>query len=113
MNNKVLAALVHLSATLGFLIPFANIVTPLVFLLFTKQDQLVKQTIKEVVNFQISLTLYVLISFALVFTIILAPLAIFLIYGLQIFGLITIAIGVIKSFDSQIYQYPFSIRFVR
>ncbi|MHC4819058.1 MAG: DUF4870 domain-containing protein [Planctomycetota bacterium] len=101
----------HLLAFAGFLgILFGNIVGPLVLWLIKKDEiPFVDDQGKEVVNFQISLTIYALIA---------APLCL-LIVGFVLLGVIWIGgivqtiIGALRASEGQRYRYPYTIRFLK
>jgi uncharacterized Tic20 family protein len=99
----------HISAIIGFVIPFGNIVAPLVLWALKKDEyKIVNLHGKEAINFQISITIYVLISILLIFIVIGIPILI----ALGIFELIAIIIAAVKANEGKLYHYPLSIRFL-
>jgi hypothetical protein len=99
----------HLTGLLGGLIPPVNIIAPLIIWLI-KKDQMpfVNDQGKEALNFQISVTIYMVISFFLMFLLIgllLMPLV-----GLYwlVFGIV----ATIKANEGTAYRYPFILRLV-
>jgi uncharacterized Tic20 family protein len=100
----------HLAAFIGFIIPFVgNIIGPLVIWLLKKDEfPLVDDQGKESVNFQISMTIYFIVSSILIFVIIGIPLMI----ALAIFDIIVIIMATIKANEGVQYRYPLSIRFI-
>lgn len=102
------AMLCHISQLAGFLgIPFASIIAPLIIWLMKRDEYpFVMEQGKEVLNFQISLIVYGVVCFILMFVLvgmILLPL-------LLIFALVLTIIGTIKANDGQHYRYPFIFR---
>ena len=101
----------HLLAFAGFLgILFGNIVGPLVLWLVKKDEiPFVDDQGKEVVNFQISLTIYAMIA---------APLCLIII-GFVLLGVIWVGgivltiIGALKAAEGERYRYPYTIRFLK
>jgi uncharacterized Tic20 family protein len=108
-DERMWAMFCHLSALFGFIFPFGNIIGPLVIWLIKKEEYaLVNDQGKESVNFQISITIYILISVVLIFIVIGIPLLIIL----GLFNLIVIVIAAIKANEGIRYRYPFAIRFL-
>lgn len=100
----------HLSAFSIFIgIPFGNILGPLIMFLIRKDEMpFGGGQAKEALNFQISMTIYTIVSavLALVFIGFLLLAALFV-----IFVVFTI-IATVKSNEGQFYRYPLTIRFV-
>lgn len=108
-DERTWAMLCHLSTLAGFVIPFGNIAGPLVIWLIKKDEfPLVDDQGKEALNFQISMTIYVIASIILMFLLIGIPLLV----GLGLFDLIVTVIAAIKANDGVKYRYPLNIRFV-
>jgi len=100
----------HLSTFAGYVVPFGNIIAPLVLWVMKKDEYpLVDDQGKEAINFQISITIYVIMSIVLIFLIIGIPLLI----GLLIYEIIVTIIAAIKANDGEKYRYPFTIRFIK
>lgn len=101
--------LCHLSTLAGFVIPFGNIVGPLVMWTIKKDEfPLVEDQGKEALNFQISMTIYIIVAVILILLLVGIPLLI----GLGIFDLIVTVIAAINANDGVKYRYPLCIRFV-
>jgi uncharacterized Tic20 family protein len=108
-DERMWAMFCHLSALLGFIFPFGNIIAPLVIWLLKKDEYpLVNDQGKEALNFQISMTIYILASIVLIFIVIGIPLLILL----GLFSLIVIVIAAIKANEGEKYRYPITIRFL-
>ncbi len=110
-NSRNWNMLCHLSALVGLLgVPFGNILGPLVVWLLKKNEiPSVDPHGKESLNFQISMTIYMLISGLLIFIFI----GIFLLIALAIIDLVLIIIASMKASEGTPYQYPFTIRFIK
>ena len=105
------AMLCHLAAFGGFIIPVAgSVIGPLVAWL-VKRDvwPLVDDQGKESLNFQLSVLLYGIVCFVLIFVII----GIFLLFALVIFDFVMVILASIEANKGRAYRYPLCIRFVR
>ncbi|MEE4283843.1 MAG: DUF4870 domain-containing protein [Pseudomonadales bacterium] len=104
------AAATHIAAVAGYVIPFGNIIGPLLVWQLKKEDgQLIDDQGKESVNFQITVSIAMLIS-ALLTLILIGFLMIFVI-GLG--ALILVVIAAIKANDGEAYRYPLTLRFIK
>lgn len=109
-QERTWAMLCHLAAFGGFVAPLGNIFAPLVVWLVKKDAYpLVDDQGKESVNFQISISLYVLVS--AIFSIVLIGLP-FLIAAL-VFGIVGAIVGAVRANEGERYRYPLTIRFLR
>ena len=108
-DERMWAMFCHLSGLAGFVFPFGNIIAPLVIWMIKKEEYpLVNDQGKEALNFQISMTIYIIASVILIFLVIGIPLLILL----GLFSLIVIIIASIKANEGEKYRYPFTIRFL-
>lgn len=110
-GDKTMAMLCHLLSFIGFIgIPVGNILGPLVLWLIKKsEDPFVDATGKEVLNFQISATIYGIVCGLLFFVFIGVVLLPVLIIAVVVYTII----GAIKAYEGQVYYYPFTIRFFK
>ena len=109
-DERTWAMLSHFSALCMFIFPFGNILAPLIIWLIKKEEMsFVENQAKEVLNFQISMTIYLLISGILCFILIGIPFVI----GLGIFNVIITIIAGIKANDGKSYQYPINLRLIK
>ena len=110
-DERTWAMLCHFSTLLIFLgIPFSNILAPLIIWLIKKEEMpFLNDQGKEVVNFQITMTICLLVS--ALFCIILIGIP-FLI-GLLIFNFIITIIAAISANDGTLYRYPFNMRLIK
>lgn len=104
------AMFAHLAALLAYVgIPFGHIFGPLVIWLAKKDDDAFISThARESLNFQISMTIYFIISFVLMFVVI-GFVLIFILFALHI--ALTV-LAALRANDGQFYKYPFTIRFI-
>ena len=109
-DERTWAMLSHFSALCMFIFPFGNILAPLIIWLIKKEEMsFVEDQAKEVLNFQISMTIYLLISGILCFILIGIPFVI----GLGIFNVIITIIAGIKANDGKTYRYPINLRLIK
>ena len=109
-NERMWAALCHLAALAVYVgVPFGHIIGPLIVWLI-KKDELpfVDDQGKEALNFQISVTIYVILCVPLAFLLIGIPLLI----GLGLFQLIATIVGGVKASTGVAFRYPLCIRFL-
>jgi uncharacterized Tic20 family protein len=101
----------HLAGLCAFVIPFVgNIVGPLILWQIKKDEYpFVDEQGKEAVNFQISMTIYGLISVALSFVCV----GIFLLAAVGVVDLVFLLIAAVKANSGQHYHYPLTIRFIK
>lgn len=101
----------HLSSFLGWIgIPFANLIAPLVIWQIKKDDMpFASSQAKECLNFQISMTIYAIIS--LVLCLVLIGYA--MIAALYVIDVVFTIIAAVKANDGIAYRYPMTIRFIK
>lgn len=104
------AAFTHLAGLAGLVIPFGNLLGPLIlWLLKRAESPLVDDQGREALNFQISITLYVVIAALLVYLVIgavLLPLVV-------LFWVIWTVIGAVRASDGIRYRYPLTLRLIK
>ncbi len=109
--------LCHLSALAGLVIPFGNIIGPLVVWLMKKDEMpIVNEYGKESLNFQISMTIYMVAAgiVATLLTVIAIGFLLFPLIGLV--GLADLVLVIIASMQANkgiAYHYPFTISFIK
>lgn len=110
MQERQWALVCHLSALCGYFIPFGHLIAPIVIWSMKKDEMpMVDEHGKEVINFQISFTIWITVAIVLVFLLIGIPILI----GLGILQLVFIIIGAIKADNGELYRYPLTIRFIK
>jgi uncharacterized Tic20 family protein len=110
-ENKQLLVLTHLSQLLDFVTGIGGFVVPLILWL-TKKDEIRNMDAhgKAILNFRISMFIYILICIPLI-----------LLLGLGIIGLIAIGffylifpiINAIRASNNEAPKYPFTIKFMK
>ncbi|MBK8946710.1 MAG: DUF4870 domain-containing protein [Ignavibacteriae bacterium] len=109
-DERMWAMIAHLSAVVGFVIPFGNVIAPLLIWILKKEESaFINDQGKEALNFQISVTIYAFICIVLIILLI----GIALLIALGIFALIFIIIASINSYDGKAYRYPMTIRLIK
>ena len=109
-NTRMFVLFCHLSAFSVFLgIPLGNIFGPLIFWLIKKDESPeVDAHGKESLNFEISITIYLIISALLSFVLIGIP---FLIGGF-VFWFVVVIVASVRANEGGFYRYPLTIRFI-
>ncbi len=109
-DERTWAMLCHFSAFSGLIFPFGNFLAPLIIWLIKKDEMpFVEDQGKEILNFQISITIYLLISGILCIILIGIPILI----GLVIFCFIITIIAAISANDGKVYRYPMNLRLIK
>ncbi|RBW67384.1 DUF4870 domain-containing protein [Bacillus taeanensis] len=107
---KTWGMLCHLSALSGFLIPFGNILGPLICWLVKKDtDSFIDKGGKESLNFQISMMIYGIISGILTLILI----GFLMLAAIAVLEIVYVIIASIKANEGQNYHYPLTIRFIK
>jgi len=101
--------LCHLSALLGYIIPFGNFIGPLLVWQLKKNEYpSIDPHGKESLNFQISCLIYAIVSGLLIFVLIGIPLLI----ALGVFDLVCVIIATIKVNNGTPWRYPLTLRLI-
>ena len=101
----------HLAALAGFLVPFGNIIGPLVIWLIKRNEMpMVDRHGKEALNFQITVSIAFLICVPLMFVLIGIPLM--FVVGIGALILTIMAAMKVSGGDFE-YKYPFAIRLLK
>lgn len=112
-RDRNLAMLCHLSSLSGFLIPFGNILGPLVFWLIGKGDSdFVDAHGKASLNFQFSITLFVVAAMVLMFiapvVLLLAPIFVIVL----VYGVVMAIVNGVRAHRGDDGEYALSTRFL-
>lgn len=100
----------HLSALAGLIIPFGNLLGPLIFWQIKKNEwPFADDQGKEALNFQITVTIAMLVSFVLMFVLI----GFLLIFAVGIAALVFTIIAAVKANEGVYYRYPFTLRLIK
>lgn len=103
--------LCHLLAFCGLVgVPFGNILGPLVMWLVKRDEStFVDACGKEAVNFQISMTIYTVVSVLLI----LAVVGVVLLPAVIIANIVLTVIASMRASEGEHYRYPFTIAFIK
>ena len=100
----------HLSTFLGSVIPFANIIAPLIVWLVKKDEMtFASEQAKEALNFQITVTIASFVAAILIFVFIgflLLPL-------ILITDIVLTIMAAIKASEGEGYRYPMTLRLIK
>lgn len=109
-EEQTFSMLCHLSALSGLIIPFGHIIGPLVFWLI-KKDQFseVDRQGKEALNFQISMTIWMILSGILVIIVI----GLFALIALGVLDLVVTIVAAVKSNNGERFKYPLSLEILK
>ncbi len=109
-DQRTWGMLCHLSALLGWIIPFASILAPLIIWLIKKDEMpFVADQGKESLNFQLTVFLAAIVGLILTFILI----GIFLLIALAIYQVIMVVIACMRANEGVMYRYPYTIRFIK
>ena len=116
MHLLPLAWLLH--GTIGVVIPVGlNVLAPLVFWLMKKNESpYLDAHGKEVVNFNITVSIAITALYVLFWLLVLILIGIIFVPVMWLVGiawLVLTVIGAIKASDGKLYRYPATIRFIR
>ncbi|HEU4617437.1 MAG TPA: DUF4870 domain-containing protein [Gammaproteobacteria bacterium] len=110
IEQRKWAFLAHISAFAGFVIPFGNLLGPLIVWQMKRYDMpFAAEQAKEALNFQITMSIALTISAVLMVVFVgflLLPL-------LVLAGIVLTLIAALHANDGKPYRYPFNLRLVR
>ena len=100
----------HLASLAGFIMPFGNILGPLIIWLIKKEEfPLVDDQGKEAVNFQITIFLAGLIGVLLLLVLI----GFLVLPALAVYWLVFIVIAAMRANEGESYRYPYTLRLIK
>lgn len=109
-DERTFSMLCHLSALSGLIIPFGNVIGPLVFWLLKKDEYAeVDRQGKAALNFQLSLTIYSIVAAILIVILV----GFVLLGAIFLFGLIMTIVASVKSSNGERFEYPLSINLIK
>ncbi len=103
-DERTLAILCHVLSIFFWIIPAL-----IIYLLKKEDSKYVAEHAKEALNFQISITIFYIISAVLMLILI----GVFLMIAVYFGAIILCIIATIKASDNVLYRYPFSIRLIK
>ncbi len=109
-DEKNMGIVVHVASFAGYLIPFGSILGPLIVWLM-KRDEIpfVDECGRNCLNFKISMMIWVMVSFVLMFV----GIGFILIGLLAIVDIVLTIIAAMKASEGVSYKYPLSIQFLK
>jgi len=109
-DEKTWAMFCHLSALAGFIIPFGNLIGPLIMWQMKKNESaFIDDQGKEAMNFQITISIAAIVALLLMVVVIGA----FLLPVIGLAALILTVLAAIKANEGVTYRYPFALRFIK
>ncbi|MBX3421328.1 MAG: DUF4870 domain-containing protein [Pirellulaceae bacterium] len=109
-NSQTWAMLIHFSVFLGYVVPFAGLIAPILIWQLKKEDfPEIEAHGKMVLNFLISMLIYSLVAFLLTFVFV----GLFLFFALMIVGIVFPIIGGIKANNGVLWTYPGMLQLVK
>jgi len=108
-ENRLWAAVAHLSAFSMYFTGIGHIIGPMIIWLWKRDtNPFVAEEAKEAMNFNISVSIYAIVCGVLCFVVIGFP----LLAALHIFQVVCIIIGALKASDGIHFRYPLNLRLV-
>jgi uncharacterized Tic20 family protein len=108
-EEKTWGMLAHLSSLAGFIIPFGNVIGPLVVWLIKKDTMpFVADQGKEALNFNITVAIAAVISCILIFVVI----GFLLLAVVAVGWLVLTILACIEANKGVAYRYPFTLRLI-
>ena len=114
-DARMWAMICHLAAFAGLVIPVVGcIVGPLIVWQIKKEEfPFVDEQGKEAVNFQISMSLYLLISAIIWIPLSFVCIGVFIPVAISVVDLVFLLIAAVKANNGEHYRYPLCIRFIK
>jgi uncharacterized Tic20 family protein len=110
-RERTLAMLCHLIALSGVIIPFGNVLGPLIVWMIGKSDsEFVNEHGKSSLNFQISFTLFFIASVVLILFI--GPIAIVMLGGSVLYAVVMVIVNGVKAHNGEDGPYAVTITFL-
>lgn len=109
-EEKTFAMLTHLLSLAGLMVPFGNIVGPLVIWLMKRDEsKFVDEHGRESVNFQITMTIAFVIAGLSIFILI----GFVLLPALVIWWIVMVIKAALKANEGQLFSYPLNWRVIK
>ncbi|TNG00104.1 MAG: DUF4870 domain-containing protein [Gammaproteobacteria bacterium] len=110
-KERTYATWMHLSGLTSYIgIPVGHILVPLVlWLLKRKESVYLDQQGREILNFQLTITFYLIFSYLLVYILIG-----FLLLGIVVLlHIVATIIAAVRTYDGQMFRYPVTLRVIK
>ncbi|MFB6310342.1 MAG: DUF4870 domain-containing protein [Salinirussus sp.] len=105
-EDRTWGILAHASAFIGLVIPFGNILGPLLVWAIKKEEsQFVRENGRQALNFQITWTIILIIAGLSI----LVAIGLLLVPILAIAWLILVIIAIIRASNNKVYDYPLTL----
>ncbi len=109
-EERTMGMVAHLISLVGFVIPFGNIIGPLVIWLMKKDTMpFVDDQGKEALNFNITIAIAAVVSGIL--TLVLIGFIMMIVVGIA--WLVLTIIAAMKANAGEMYRYPFTLRLIK
>ena len=109
-DERTMAVLSHVAAFLGYVVPFGQLIAPYVILLIKREESdFVAHHARECLNFQITITISLLV--ALVLTSI--WIGYLLLPALLVYSAVMVLVGASRASHGELYTYPVALRLVQ
>ncbi len=114
-DARMWAMICHLAGLAGLVVPVIGcIIGPLIVWQIKKEEfPFVDEQGKEAVNFQISMSLYLLISAIIWIPLSFVCIGVFIPVAIGIVDLVFLLIAAVKANNGEHYRYPLTIRFIK
>lgn len=102
----------HASAFIGLLVPFGNLLAPLVLWMMKKPESVYLDAVgKEVINFQLTMLIYSLV--VVVLSVVTCGFGAVLGIPLLIGWVILMVLAIIKTSNGESFRYPATLRLIK
>ena len=109
-DSRTWGMMCHLASLAGYVVPFGNVIGPLVAWQIKKDaSDFVDYHGKESLNFQITVTIAMIVAIPLIFVVI----GILMLIVIPIAALVLVIIAAVKASNGELYRYPLTIRLIK
>ena len=112
LNNdeRTWGTIAHLGNIAGLMVPFGNILTPLLIWMFKREEsEFIEEQAKEALNFQLSISVLALCCIPLVFVVV----GIFFLIGLAALDFVASILAAINANEGKQFRYPLNFRWIK
>lgn len=111
-DEKTWGMVCHLASLAGLVVPAGNVVGPIICWLMKKEKSaFVDRHGKESINFQLNLTMYILVS--IVLGVLTLGIGFILTAALGVYGVVMPILAGLKANNGEDYQYPYVFRLLK